>query len=233
MRQSAGITAVAAVLLSLGNGPVDAGQAQPPAAPVLLFRMTLQNQTRQALRQSSVTTPNVDLQLYGDGANIIVATGAGPNLPRTFFGLCKGPCGFTLRDRNTAFDLRGRAHITFTTIVSGFHRVRPLIKLADGTLLIGDQAEGSVADYHQYTISFSECRWLRLDPVRGVTLGSWVNPDLSRVDEVGYFDVIPGSGPHTEGLPVEKQPPPPVGGWIAVTAFELWGAPANRTTTGG
>ena len=220
--------AIGAMVAFLSSGP---GAAQAPPAPVLLFNMTLQNHTRLPLTQSSVTTPNVDLQLYGDGANIIVATGAGTNLPRTFFGLCKGPCGFTLRDRSNYFDLRGRARITFTTIVSGFHRVRPILKLADGTLLIGDQAEGSVADYHEYTISFSECRWLRLDPMRGVTLGStWVeNPDLSKVDEVGYFDVIPGSGPHTEGLSVEKQPPPPAGGWIAVSAFELWGLPVSRT----
>ena len=62
--------------------------------------------------------------------------------------------------------------------MSGFHRVRPIVKLADGTLLIGDQAEGSTADYHQYDISFSDCRWLRLDPVRGVTLGgTWVAAD--------------------------------------------------------
>jgi len=74
--------------------------------------MTLQNNTRLPLTQSSVTTPNVDLQLYGDGGNIIVATGSGANLPRTFFGLCKGPCGFTLRDKSNAFDLRGRAHIS-------------------------------------------------------------------------------------------------------------------------
>ena len=205
------------------------GAVQPPPVPQLLFNMTLQNETRLPLTQSSITTPNVDLQLYGDGKNIIVAVGKGANLPRAFFGLCRNPCGFTLRDRNNYFDLRGRANIKFTTIVSGFHRVRPLIKLADGTLLIGDQAEGSVADYHQYQISFSECRWLRLDPVRGVTLGTWVeNPDLSKVDEVGYFDVIPGSGAHTEGLPVEKQPAPPVGGWIAVSSFELWGQPVSR-----
>jgi hypothetical protein len=192
--------------------------------------MTLQNDMRAPLTQSAVTTPNVDLQLYGDGKNIIVATGAGPQLPRLFFGLCKGPCGFTLRDKNSYFDLRGTASIKFTTIVSGFHRVRPLIKLADGTLLIGDQAEGSVADYHEYQISFSECRWLRLDPVRGVTLGgTWVQADLSKVDEVGYFDVIPGSGAWTaEGLPVERQPPPPAGGWIAVSTFELFGRLASR-----
>lgn len=206
------------------------GRGAAPPAPELLFRMTLQNQTRLPLTQDSVTTPNVDLQLYGDGKNIIVATGAGPQLPRLFFGLCQGPCGFTLRDRNSYFDLRGTANIKFTTIVSGFHRVRPLIKLADGTLLIGDQAEGSVADYHQYQISFSETRWLRLDPVRGVTLGgTWVQPDLSRVEEVGYFDVIPGSGAWTAaGQPVEKQPAPPAGGWIAVSAFELWGRPVSR-----
>jgi hypothetical protein len=227
-----GIATAAVLLLSLHAAGTYAqrGGAQPPANPELLFNMTLKNETRLPLSQNTVTTPNVDVQLYGDGKNIINAVGNGANFPRLFFGLCEKPCGFTLRDRRNFFDLRGRAKIKFTTIVSGFHRVRPLIKLADGTLLIGDQAEGSVADYHQYEISFSDCRWLRLDPVRGVTLGgAWVeNPDLSKVEEVGYFDVIPGSGVHTEGLPVEKQPAPPAGGWIAVSAFELWGKPVSR-----
>jgi hypothetical protein len=192
--------------------------------------MGLRNDARVPLSQQALTTPNVDLQLYGDGRNIIVATGSGPQLPRLFFGLCTGPCGFALRDRENYFDLRGRASIRFTTIVSGFHRVRPIVKLADGTLLIGDQAEGSTADYHRYDISFSDCRWLRLHPTRGVTLGAtWVQADLSRVDEVGVFDVIPGSGEWTAAAaPVEKQPPPPAGGWIAVSSFELWGQPVPR-----
>ena len=242
MRKTPCMAAIAAALFSLTASSPYAGQAgtsaspaagrgaaQSPAAPIRLISMTLQNNMRLPLTQDSITTPNVDLQLYGDGRNIIVATGSGANFPRTFFGLCKGPCGFSLRDKNYYFDLRGSANIKFTTIVSGFHRVRPIIKLPDGTLMIGDQAEGSVVDYHQYTISFSECRWLRLDPMRGVTLGgTWVVPDLSKVDEVGYFDVIPGSGAWTEGLAVEKQPAPPAGGWIAVSAFELWGNPVTR-----
>ena len=195
-----------------------------------LLTLTLQNQARVPLTQTAVTTPNVDVQLYGDGKNIVVAAGNGPQLPRLFFGLCTGPCGFTLRDRQNAFDLRGRASIRFTTIVSGFHRVRPIIRLADGILLIGDQAEGSPADYHRYDVSFADCRWLALDPVRGVTLGgTWVPADLSRVEEVGVFDVIPGSGAWASpGLPVEKQPAPPAGGWIAISSFEVWAQPARR-----
>jgi hypothetical protein len=204
--------------------------AQRPAPPVQLFELTLQNQARAPLSQRAVTMPNVDVQLYGDGRNIIVATGNGPQLPRLFFGLCTGPCGFTLRDKEKSFDLRGRASLRFTTIVSGFHRVRPLIKLADGTLLVGDQAEGSTADYHRYDVSFADCRWLTLDPVRGVTLGgAWVQPDLSKVDEVGVFDVIPGSGAWPNaGQPVERQPAPPAGGWIAVSSLELWGQSTAR-----
>src|SRR5262245_30722612 len=237
-----GVAAIAAALWSPEARSAHAQQAgagvpaparganQPAPVPVQLFNLTLQNQTRLSLTQNSITTPGIELQLYGDGKNIVVATGTGPQFPRLFFGLCTGPCGFTLRDKDNSFDLRGRASIRFTTIVSGFHRVRPIIKLVDGTLLIGDQAEGSTADYHRYDISFSDCRWLRLDPVRGVTLGgTWVQPDLALVDEGGAFDVIPGSGAWSaQGLPVEKQPAPPAGGWIAVSAFELWGQPVRR-----
>lgn len=196
-----------------------------PAPPQLLFKMAFENSERLPLSQSTVTTPNVDLHLYGDGQDIIIAVGRGPYAPHTFNGLCDRPCGFTFRDKNNYFDLRGMANVKLTAITSGFHRVRPLIKLADGTLLVGDRGEISTADWHPYEISFSEVRWLKLDPQRGVTLGdSWVeNPDLSKVDEVGYFDVIPGSGVRVPGMPVEKMPPPPPGGWIAVSSFELWG----------
>jgi hypothetical protein len=206
------------------------GFGQPPAPPELLFSLQLRNETRSALTASSVTNPNLDLALLGDGRNIIVATGNGAQLPRLFFGLCQGPCGFVLSDREWRFDLRGRAKIRITTIVSGFHRVRPVVRQADGTVLICDQAEGSTADFNTYDISFADCRWLALDPVRGVTLGAtWKEAELGAVDAVGYFDVIPGSGEWPRvGEPVEKQPAPPAGGWIAVSAFEVWGKPAAR-----
>lgn len=234
---------VAVLLLasSLAVATADAqGPPQGPAAvapvrptpPRLLLKMAFENTQRLPLSQATVATPNADLHLYGDGKEILIAVGKGPYAPHTFNGLCDRPCGFTLSDRTNYFDLRGMANVKFTAITSGFHRVRPLIKLADGTLLIGDQAEGSTVDWHPYEVSFSEVRWLKLDPQRGVTLGdSWVeNPDLSKVDEVGYFDVIPGSGVHVPDTPIEKVPPPPPGGWIAVSSFEVWGKLVPRET---
>ncbi len=228
----ASLLAAAPVYAQQAAAPVAAPAAARPTPPQLLFNMAFENTERLPLSQDIVTTPNVDLHLYGDGRDIIVAVGKGRYAPHTFNGLCDRPCGFTLGDKSNYFDLRGMANMKFTAITSGFHRVRPLIKLADGTLLIGDQGESSTADWHPYEISFSEVRWLKLDPQRGVTLGdSWVeNPDLSKVSEVGYFDVIPGSGVRVEGMPVEKVPPPPPGGWIAVASFELWGKFVPRDT---
>jgi hypothetical protein len=202
--------------------------AQP--APVeLLFRMPLENTTRLPVVAGVVTDPNLELQTYGDGKNIVVSIGKAATDPHTFDGLCERPCGMTFRDKRNYFDLRGRAKIKWTVIVSGFHRAQPLIKLADGTLLVGDQGQGSAADWQQSEVSFSEVKWLALDATRGVTLGRWVeHPDLSKVDEVGYFDVIPGSGVHVEGVAVEKLPNPPVGGWVAIAAMELWGKAVGR-----
>jgi hypothetical protein len=234
-RQAAVIAAIAALSASLGV-PVStfaqqAAPAPPPgrAAPELLFRMALENTDRKLVTTDVLTTSNLNLHPYGDGKNIIVSIGKAETDPHLFDGLCDKPCGMTLQDRDNYFDLRGRAKIKWTTIVSGFHRAHPLIKLADGTLLIGDKAEGSIADWQQSEVSLSEVRWLKLDPERGVTLGTWVpNPDLSKVDEVGFFDVIPGSGVRVAGVPVEKLPNPPVGGWIAIAALDLWGKPVSR-----
>src|SRR4029077_8634470 len=147
MKTAASVVTITIILLSSG---VETTYAQQPAVPELLFKFAIQNETRVPLSQRTITTPNVDLQLYGDGRNIIEAVGPGPNTPRLFFGLCEKPCGFTLRDRDNYFDLTGRANMKFTTIVSGFHRVRPLIKLTDGTPPICDQDDGSVSDYHPY-----------------------------------------------------------------------------------
>ena len=130
------------------------------------------------------------------------------------------PVAATLRDKNNYVDLTGLARIRWVTRVSGFHTVRPVIKLADGTWLIGDHEDGRASTnstlFLESEFSIASVRWFALDISRVVTRGFWVEkPDLSRVDEVGFADVTPGSG---HGW----------GGFVNVGRIEVYGNPVKR-----
>ena len=135
-------------------------------------------------------------------------------------GLCTTPTALAFRDKNNYVDLTGLARIRWLTKVSGFHKVQPIVKLADGTWLVGDHADGSTVDWLESDFSVSEVRWLKLDINKIVTKGLWVqHPDLSKVDEVGFVDLLPGSG-HGAG------------GWSDVAWFEVYGTPVKREASG-
>jgi hypothetical protein len=118
-------------------------------------------------------------------------------------------------------DLSGLATIKWRTRVSGFHLLRPILKLADGTWLIGDKTAGLTTDWVESEIQLVDVRWRNLD-ISQVVEGRearWVdNPDLSRVEEIGFTDLMRGAG-HGSG-----------GGsridWIQVT-----GKPVPRTAS--
>jgi hypothetical protein len=167
----------------------------------------------------SVTNPNLELKLYGPSGKDILLTGARGNEGNPIHlwtGMCTSPCAVALRDKTSMADLSGLARIRWTTKMSGLHQVRPIVKLADGRWLVGDRAEGTVADWQVSEINFNELRWLALDIEKVVTKGNFVpNVDLSKVDEIGYVDLMPGSG-HGPG------------GWSDVAAIEVYGNPVTR-----
>jgi hypothetical protein len=143
-----------------------------------------------------------------------------------FTGTCNRPCALTLRHRTQYVDLSAfGSKIRWLVKQSGFHEVRPVLKIADGTYLVGDHGDGWVEAFDWYVseILVASVRWRRLDPERVVTmLGGranavgWVEkPDLSRVDEVGFADLMPGSG-HGNG------------GFSDVAWIEVHGRPVPR-----
>jgi hypothetical protein len=167
----------------------------------------------------ALSNPNLELKLYGPAAKEFLMTGAANdenNPTHLWTGMCTSPCAATLRDKNNLVDLSGLARIKWNTKMSGFHQVRPLIKLADGTYLVGDQADGSVTDWLWSEIAIADVKWLKVDIATGVTKGTFVaNPDLTKVDEVGYIDLMPGSG-HGQG------------GWSDVAQIEVYARPVKR-----
>lgn len=201
--------------------PVQRGSAAA-GRPPLFFNAGWQ-QTPEGgehpVTQQSVANSDLELKLYGPNAEEIQINGDGAteaNPVHVWSGLCTAGCALTLRHRSSNVNLSGLARIRWNTKMSGFHQIRPVVKLADGSWLIGDHASGSVADYLVDEFALSEVRWLQFDPERVVTVGNWVqNPDLSNVEEVGFADLMPGSG-HGAG------------GWVDVAEIEVYGRPVPR-----
>jgi len=149
-----------------------------------------------------------------------VANGERTDPPNLWTGVCHTAVAATLRHKTSFVDLTGRARIRWITRVSGFHVVRPVIKLADGNWFVGDYSEGAPSAnstlFLQSEFAVASVRWRPLDISRVVTTGqAWATPDLSRVDEIGFADLIPGSG---HGW----------GGFVNVSRIEVYGKPVAR-----
>ena len=149
-----------------------------------------------------------------------VGAGLPSDPPNLWTGICEAGVAVTLRDRNNYVDLTGLAKIRWVTRTSGFHVVRPVVRLANGTYLVGDYADGAQTTnstlFLESEFAVASVRWLTLDVDRLVTRGTWVDtPDLSRVDEVGFADLMPGSG---HGW----------GGFVNVGKIEVYGKAVPR-----
>ena len=114
-------------------------------------------------------------------------------------------------------DLTGKARIKWYMKTSGFHEVRPVLKLADGTWLIGDHADADTFDYRETEFYPSQVHWMKLDVTPKVlTKGTILEKvDLSKVDQIGFADLTPGSG-HGSG------------GYSDVGWIEVYGKPVAR-----
>lgn len=149
-----------------------------------------------------------------------VVAGAPSDPPNLWTGVCQSPVAATLRHRESFVNLTGAARVRWVTRTSGFHVVRPVVKLADGTWLVGDHGDGGQSAnsglFVESEFAIANVRWLPLDITRVVTRGqAWVVPDLSRVDEVGFADLLPGSG---HGW----------GGFVNVARIEVYGLSVKR-----
>jgi hypothetical protein len=150
-----------------------------------------------------------------------VVAGAPSDPPNLWTGVCGTGVAVTLRHKESFANLTGLgARIRWVTRTSGFHVVRPVVRLADGSYYVGDSDSGGQSANSQLfvesEVALGNVRWLALDIDRIVTRGDkWATPDLRRVDEIGFADLHPGSG---HGW----------GGFVNVARIEVFGAAVKR-----
>ena len=191
-------------------------QAAQPAQ--LFFKETWKRAPGNVpVTQGFVVSPDLQLSLYGIGKEDFGVTSEG-DVPHIWTGLCASSCALALSNKDSYVDLTGKARIRWYTKTSGFHEVRPVLKLADGTWLIGDHVDANAFDYLESEFYPSELHWLKLDMPKVQTKGLLLNKvDLSKVDAIGFADLTPGSG-HGQG------------GYSDVAWIEVYGKPVKRDT---
>ncbi len=166
----------------------------------------------------SVSNPSLEIKLYVPAGEMLLTGDDGNenNPTHAWLGMCTSPCAAAWRERRSFADLTGLARIRWNTKVSGFHQIWPIVKLADGTWLIGDIPSGSTKDWLVNEISIAELKWTKLDITRVVAVGLPLEKvDLTHVDEIGFADLMPGSG-HGPG------------GWSDVAQVEVYAKAVAR-----
>jgi hypothetical protein len=186
------------------NRPAAAPETQKPGMaprPPLLFAETWRlppytgEQTDENMRftPAVVSNPRLEVTLYGRDARVIRAAVHEERVD-LWNGMTTSPSAVTLRDRTNFVNLTEAARLRWIVRTNAIHSLNPVVRLADGRLIVGDRAMTTGGEFLSVEIAFSGMRWYALDPVAVVVQTEVPGPDLRRVDEVGVAMLAPGGG---------------------------------------
>ncbi len=150
---------------------------------------------------------NLTMVRYGAGAkDVIYDRHVGPRDDPGYIwlGACAaGPCVITLKDKADYLDLSNpMSKVVWRTKQGGFRQLRLVLKLADGSFLISDRYAGPAEDWNISEILISDVHWRILkiqEPVRIYEDSLVEKPNLTKVDEIGFTDLMVGGPGFTSG----------------------------------
>ena len=129
-------------------------------------------------------------------------------------GLANSAVAVTLRDRNNFIDLAGLARVRAILRTNGLHQLHAVVRFADGTMAAGSRAYTTDSQFVQTGVAFTNQRWHIVEPDTLAVRNVVMQPDLARVDEVGFVDFSVGGGPG--------------GGWSNISTVEVYAKPVPR-----
>lgn len=193
--------------------------AQQRERPGLFFREDwVESPPHLPATQRDVANPSLILSLYGPGRDGIKKSNHDQPYDDPFYiwnGDAKANWALSLRHRDAFVDLSRQARIVWRAKQQGLHWLRIVLKLADGTWLVSEAADGPSSDWRIKEFVLADTRWFRLDINEILVLAPVPRPDLTRVDEIGFTDLMRGGNTPSSsrldwievyGYPVSRSP---------------------------
>jgi hypothetical protein len=192
------------------RGPLTAAQRQmggdPTPAPLLFEEKWTRAPQAQPMTQANLGNQNLRLHLYGDVAGIRKTFH--PIEDYTYTGETITNWAITLSDPAALWDLAGNGKVRLTTRNSGYRFTHVMVKTADGNYFASEEGSPESSAWIEREYVLSDLHWRKLlmtDKPTNASNGrqpradlvpiiptSVAAPDLARVDEVGFTDLMPG-----------------------------------------
>jgi hypothetical protein len=147
------------------------------------------------VNQNHVNNSDLILGLYGPGRDSIKKSHHDQPVDDPYYiwsGLCTGNWAVTLKHRNLQVDLTRYSRIIWRTKQAGLRELHIVLMLADRTWLVSKQSDPASADWRIREFNLMDLDWYRLDIETVTEQEPVAEPDLSRVEEVGFTDLMPG-----------------------------------------
>ena len=147
--------------------------------------------------QDHVVNKDLLLGLYGPGRDSIKKSHHDTPADDPYYiwsGLCRGTWLVTLKKAGAYVDLSGQAKIIWRSEQAGLRCLHLVIKLADGSWFVSEQCDDHSQDWRLREFNIVDIDWYKLD-INMVTEGRPAGSiNLSKVDEIGFTDLMPGGG---------------------------------------
>lgn len=171
-----------------------AGAANP--RPSLLFREDWRETPAETpVTQAHVANADLVMTRHGPGEAKIKKSHHDQPADDPFYiwsGETDSNWALSLRHTRLLVDLSGNCKIRWRAKQTGLRQLRIILKLANGTWIVSDQFDDDASDWRVREFILSDIRWRALD-ITKVTEGKWEPaPDLSRVEEIGFTDLMVG-----------------------------------------
>jgi len=145
--------------------------------------------------QEHVVNKDLILGLYGPACDSIRKSHHDTPSDDPYYiwaGHCLGNWAVTLKNARSYVDLSSFSKIIWRSKQAGLHCLHPVLKLADGTWLVGIQGDCQSKDWRITEFNIADINWYSLNIKTVVETRPVSNPDLSKVDEIGFTDLMTG-----------------------------------------